>query len=534
MNIRLPLKLKLSVIYSLLAVLTFMSVNYFFFKYVDKITMTNAKIELDLIAQKANQTVCDYIIKEKELSHKKEGSYLLTPHSYSKDKQAKIITCEFKTIPKDSMNHIFNNLRYPTTDFFIEIYNENMKVIWESCNTPKDGLPKLLSRKKLLSLSTDSLQLYVETRNKKLNKYIYSSKLTGASGEFVFARKNKYYINGKEVFYYFKRFNSTIITIATTTRYGNFHINQYEKIFYTITPIFWIVSLLIGIIFLKYTLKPIDKITIAAKKITVDNLHDRLPLINSNDELGRLTETLNDMLNRIDLSFTEIKRFTSDVSHELKTPLTILRGELEIALNTREDKRDYIYTIASSLDEVIRLQNVVESLLELSRADIGNATIHTTKKSLTKLMVETMEDATILAESEGLAVYSKIQSHINFIFDPVRIHQVIINLVDNAIKYNVAHGSISIELKSERDNAIITIADTGMGMQEEELKHIFDRFYRVEKSRSKRGVGLGLSFVDWIVKAHKGEIRVRSTAGEGTEFMIVLPMNHPDIIDDSV
>ena len=365
---------------------------------------------------------------------------------------------------------------------------------------------------------------------KKQNaKYYHVNGLRGSNDEFVIKRNCRF--DNKNVFYYFKRTPQMLITIVAPSEYFNYPISAFYDTAIHFLPIFFIIILISGIFFIKYALKPIDRITDAANKITIHNMHERLPDLKAKDELSRLTKTLNAMLDRLEVSFSEVKRFTSDASHELKTPLTILRGELELALNADENKQDYIMTIASSLDEVIRLQNVVESLLELSRADLGRVKINLAERSLTRLMIDIVEDAAILAEEHQLSVFANIEPDVEFIFDPVRMHQAIINIIDNAIKYNKEKGKININLWTADHHAYIRVSDSGIGIPPSKLEKVFDRFFRVDESRTRQGAGLGLSIVHWIVQAHHGKITVHSKEGIGTEFEMKIPMESQVLID---
>jgi signal transduction histidine kinase len=404
----------------------------------------------------------------------------------------------------------------------VQIFDYEGKPLAKTDNLGEKNLPTLPTKQILYKHSPEDLvRLYNDSCTGEI---FYSVDVLGTEDECFLKRKCK--LNGKDVFYYFKRTKSMLITIAAPEIYFSRPVDDYYSEMLGFLPVVFIVILISGILFIRYALRPINRITAAANKITINNMHERLPELKAKDELSRLTETLNAMLDRLEVSFNEVKRFTSDASHELKTPLTILRGELELALNADEEKQDFIMTIASSLDEVIRLTNVVESLLELSRADLGRVKLNLAKKSLSRLIADIAEDAAILAEEKDLSVYAKIEPDVNFIFDPVRIHQAVINITDNAIKYNKKNGSINIGMWTVDDNVYIRISDTGYGMQEDKLEHIFDRFYRVEESRTEQGAGLGLSIVKWIVDAHEGKITVHSKFNEGTEFEIRLPMNN--------
>lgn len=243
-------------------------------------------------------------------------------------------------------------------------------------------------------------------------------------------------------------------------------------------------------------------------------------LIKSN----HIVSELNSCLTKVSEQINKQKRFTEDVSHELKTPLTIMRGELELALLANKTDQDYIVTIASALDEIIRLSKILESLLDLTHAESGELNLEFEKKDITKLLTEIVADAKILATKKSITVLSNIDQPILLYYDSVRMHQALLNLIDNAIKYSDDNDVIGINVYDEADQVVIKISDTGKGIPKDKIDLIFDRFYRIDKHKNKKnGVGLGLSIVNWIIKKHNGSISVNSVVNNGTEFTITLP-----------
>jgi heavy metal sensor kinase len=264
----------------------------------------------------------------------------------------------------------------------------------------------------------------------------------------------------------------------------------------------------------------------SAREITASNLSNRLPEPKTNDEVARLTYTLNEMIARLEGSFNQIKQFTADVSHELRTPLAILTGELEVALRSDKSPEEYQTLLISALEEVGRLSKVVRTLLDLSRAETGQVSIDHQTVNLSTMLDDLSEDAMILAEERSISVGSMIEPNIVIDGDSVRLHQALLNIVDNAIKYTPEGGDILMRLVKEGDRAILRVSDTGVGIAPEHLPHIFDRFYRADQARSQdiQGNGLGLSIVKWIIEAHEGTIRAESTQDKGTMITIVLPI----------
>lgn len=299
---------------------------------------------------------------------------------------------------------------------------------------------------------------------------------------------------------------------------------------YTIAfPVVILLSMIGGWLLARFSLKPVDKIITAAHDITAHNLSHRLPMPSSNDEIARLTATLNEMIERLQDSFEQIRRFTSDVSHELRTPLAILMGEMELALRSPKSNEQYIDTISSALEEVTRLSKVVRSLLDISRAETGQVKITFEPVNLSATIRDIAEDMQILAEENGIKLDSIVEDNVTVYADDVRIHQLLINIIDNSIKYNRPNGSVLVRMQRDEGYAVIRISDTGVGIPKDNIEHIFERFFRVDKARSSdvEGTGLGLAIVKWIVEAHNGNISVESEFGKGTMFTIRLPLEQP-------
>lgn len=295
-------------------------------------------------------------------------------------------------------------------------------------------------------------------------------------------------------------------------------------------PVLFVVSYFCGLLIANITLKPLKDISKSLKRILNHDLKERLKTNERNDEIEELKLSLNRMIEHLDNSLSQIKQFSSDVSHEMKTPLTILQGELEIALTNPQTQEDYEYVLISALEEVQRLSNLVGSLLELSRADTGQLVIDLSRKNLSDILIDISEDAEIMADEKGITISSDIERGVELDIDPDRIRRAINNIIDNAIKYTEAGGKIHISLSKESSWTRLIISDSGIGMEESEIPYIFDRMYRVDKSRAahSRGAGLGLSIVKWIVDAHEGTIFVNSTPNKGTEFIIDLPIRSKD------
>jgi heavy metal sensor kinase len=278
-------------------------------------------------------------------------------------------------------------------------------------------------------------------------------------------------------------------------------------------------------------LAPVLEVAQAAQRISGSNLSLRIPTRGVHDELDVLIETFNEMIARLEDSFGQIRQFSTDVSHELRTPLTILRGQLEVALFTAETKEQYREAIEDSLQDIERLGQIVRALLLLSQAETGQVILQRSALDLAELVRDTADQFQIPAEGARVRLQVATPVVCEADLDRVQIERMLSNLLSNAIKFTPDGGEVRVTLDREENQAILTIADTGCGIPPEHLPHIFDRFYRVggqdPAASPEKGLGLGLSFVAWIVKAHQGTIHVESQQGKGTVFTLTLPL-HPE------
>ena len=276
-------------------------------------------------------------------------------------------------------------------------------------------------------------------------------------------------------------------------------------------------------------LKPVDDIVAAAAHITADRLDQRLPVSGSRDEIGHLTAVLNQMIDRLQLSFEQARRFSADASHELKTPLTIIRGELEMVLRSGEIPHGTERTMLDLLDETGRLIHIVEGLLLLSRADAGKFHVGDEVVGLTELIEELAEDIEILGDRLEIGVELHLVHSIRVKGSLQFLRQLVLNLFDNAIKYNRQSGTIHCELIADDGIAVFRIANTGADIPPEDRERIFDRFFRVESSRvrsdvSAGGQGLGLSIAREIVRAHGGTLTIEPSEPGWIVFQFTIPL----------
>ncbi|HXF96724.1 MAG TPA: HAMP domain-containing sensor histidine kinase, partial [Gemmatimonadales bacterium] len=276
-------------------------------------------------------------------------------------------------------------------------------------------------------------------------------------------------------------------------------------------------------------LEPVDQIITEVREITDGkSLHRRLAVPMVKDEIGRLAETLNGMLARLERSFAALRRFTADASHELKTPLTVLRAGVERMITHPQAPAESLPVLEESLAEINRMTELVDSLLTLARADEGRAELHREAVDLRAIVDEARETGELLAERGGVTMEVSMPSEpVVLDVDPSRIRQLILNLVENAVKYTPSGGTVRVELAVSDGRVQLSVADTGIGIAPGDLPHIFDRFWRADAARTRTGdrsgTGLGLAICKWIAEAHGGTIEVASRPGRGTVFTVHLP-----------
>ena len=279
-----------------------------------------------------------------------------------------------------------------------------------------------------------------------------------------------------------------------------------------------------GWILVKRALTPVQHIMLAAQDITLHHLSRRLPVPNTGDEIAGLSVVLNQMIARLDESFQNTSRFTADASHELRTPLTIMRGELEALIERPDVTATNRDALASLLEEVERLSGIVARLLALSRLDTGEAQIERVRFDLADLAQTTVEQMCLLAEEKHISFDCQTRERVQVEGDRARLKQVVVNLLDNAIKYTPEGGKVALAVRMQDGTAFLDVTDTGPGIPESALPHVFDRFYRADKvhSRDVDGAGLGLSIVHSICTAHGGSVTIVNEAPNGCRVTVGL------------
>jgi heavy metal sensor kinase len=281
-------------------------------------------------------------------------------------------------------------------------------------------------------------------------------------------------------------------------------------------------------------LDPIEKMARQARHINSENLDERLPVENPDDELGHLAAEFNATLARLGRSFEQLRRFTSDASHELRTPLAAIRSIGEVGLQHDTGADQYRDTIGSMLEEVNRLTGLVDNLLTLSRADAGHITLQASVFPLMPLLEEAASLLDVLIEDKTLKVDLVEEEPVCALADRLYIRQAVLNIFHNAVKFTPAGGTISARVFREASWAVLAIADTGPGIPAEHAGRVFERFYRVDEARSgEKGAGLGLSIAQWAVRANKGEIGLVSPPGGGCTFWVRLPSEQSEPVHNS-
>lgn len=305
-------------------------------------------------------------------------------------------------------------------------------------------------------------------------------------------------------------------------------LRRLRRDFFAGVPAVLLLASLGGYFLARKSLLAMTSMNQQTQRISAENLSSRLDVTNPRDELGRLATTINDLLTRLESSFKEQQRFIADASHELRTPLAVLRGETEVALEKPRSAEEYHESLALIKDEAERLSRIVEDLFLLARQPIDAPTALLKQPlSLNEVVRDCARAAQVLALRQGVQLKTENdEAAIVFSGDEELLKRMILNLLDNAVKYTPAGGEISVALARQNGHARIVVRDTGIGIPQTEQLHVFDRFYRTDKARSRAlgGAGLGLSIVRWIVDAHKGTVELQSTPGKGSTFIVQLPL----------
>lgn len=292
---------------------------------------------------------------------------------------------------------------------------------------------------------------------------------------------------------------------------------------FVLLPLTVFLTGVIGVFLAKIALNPVDRMIDTIHQITAENLKLKVNIPDTKDEIKRLADTFNEMLERLEHAFSSQRQFIEDFAHELKTPLAVLKGEMEVSLKKIRSIEEYESVLLSNLEEVNRINRIVEDLLMLARFDSSAIILEKKPLEISGLVNVIVNDIKVLADQKDIRINFSAQDKITIYGDENQMKRLFINLLDNAIKYTQRNGKVIVSVEPLEDYARIEISDTGAGIPANEIKHVFDRFYRLDKSRYKPGFGIGLSIAKSIVDAHKGKIEVESKINQGTKFTVLLP-----------
>ncbi len=301
-------------------------------------------------------------------------------------------------------------------------------------------------------------------------------------------------------------------------------IEAFRKIFVATMAALFVLAVIVGWFMAKRALAGVDTVIHTARRISERSLDERVPVKKQVDEIDQLAITFNQMLDRIQKLVTEIKEMNDNIAHDLKSPITRIRGIAEVSLTTESTLQDYENMAGNTIEECDRLLNMINTMLIISKTEAGLGQFEKKELDIAKVVQDACELFLPMAEIEGLTLVCNTLDRLITNGDIRMVQRMISNLIDNAVKYTPAGGKIEVKALSDgRQSIRISIKDSGRGISEKDLPHIFERFYRCDPSRSQTGTGLGLSFARAVARAHGGEITVTSVPNEGTTFTVTLP-----------
>ena len=317
-----------------------------------------------------------------------------------------------------------------------------------------------------------------------------------------------------------------LIQVGTSLKSMKETLKNLRIFLFTSVPTVLLFSTLVGRFMARRALEPVSRITETARQISHEpDLSRRIPEPEVQDEIGNLAKTFNEMMDRLESSFRQVRQFSSDASHELRTPLTVLKGQSELVLSKPRSPAEYREVLSSNLEEINYMSKILDDLFTLAKSDEGRLNMEFQTVDFRSIIEDVCRHVEVLAEEKNVRVVVAYLEPVNVNGDPHRLRQMVLTLMHNGIKYTPSGGEIKVSLEDQRKQAAFTISDNGIGIPDNELPLIFNRFYRVDKARSRDegGSGLGLSICKYIVDAHGGKIDVESQVGVGTRFRILIP-----------
>lgn len=304
------------------------------------------------------------------------------------------------------------------------------------------------------------------------------------------------------------------------------HLVQLKVILFCVLPLVILVIGIVGVFLAGVSFDPVSRMIVAINRITSKNLRTHIDVPATGDEIERLATTFNAMLDRVNDDFLARQRFIQDISHEIKTPLTIMRGSMEVALKKARDQQRYEKILQDSLEQIARMTRIVETLLVLARFDNHEVALQIGRFDLHETARRVMEDIRVLADEKHIVMDCRAAIPVEIEADEAQIKNLLLNLLDNAVKYTPVGGAVSLSIGSHGAMACLEIKDTGIGIADKDIPHVFERFYRADgPGIREKGFGLGLSLVKSIVVAHHGRISIACPSQGGTVLSIQLPLH---------
>ena len=315
----------------------------------------------------------------------------------------------------------------------------------------------------------------------------------------------------------------TVLQIGFSLKESAQFFARFKKIFLTTIPIILVFAALIGWFMSRRALLGVEEVTLTAMDISKGALEQRVHVKARGDEIERLATTFNAMLDRIEALITGMRELTDNIAHDLRSPITRIRGITEVALTTGKSMDEYKTMAANTIEECDRLLEMVNTMLDISEAEAGASKLAMEKTDMARVVRDAYELFLPSAEEKGVTLISEMPDNAFVYGDIQRLQRMVVNLLDNALKYTLSGGTVTVSVYGDERQVVISINDTGIGISKKDLPHIFDRFYRCDQSRSQTGIGLGLSLAMAIARVHSGNISATSSPGKGSEFNISLP-----------